>query len=257
MFRDALLNRKEKNRTYSMRAFARHLDLSAAFVSLVIQEKRHLSPKIAMKVAQKLNWSSRKQKYFLSLLEFENPKTEFSQKAAAEQILKYKSSRLKFESLEIDVFAAISLWHHNAILSLLTLKDMTHSTHKIAQRLKLDPFETEAALQRLRKLGLVRLNGEKWSSTHSHIRVKSTPSKAIRAYHKQMLKMASEALDQQSFEERDFSNLTFTVDPSQLELAKLKILEFRREMAQLLNGSSASEVYQLSVQLFRLTQPSA
>lgn len=255
MFKDAYLARREKNQGYSLRAFAKQLGLSPAFVSLVFQEKRHLSPKIAARVARKLKWTAQEQKYFLSLIEFENPKTDISQEAAVEQIRKYKSLSLKFNSLEMDAFAAISIWYHNAILSLLTLKNSKHTIERIAQRLKLDKYETEAALRRLKNLGLVRLDGTEWSSTHSRLRIESTPSSAIRTFHKQVLKLATEALDQQTFEERDFSNLTITVDPSRLELAKTKIREFRTEMAHLLDGSNSKEVYQLSVQLFRLTQP--
>jgi uncharacterized protein (TIGR02147 family) len=255
ILKDAFLERKEKNRTYSLRAFARHLGLSPAFVSYVFQEKRHLSPKIAMEIARKLNWNVQKQRYFLSLIEFENPKTDISQESAIEQIRKYQSSELKVESLEADIFAAISTWYYNAILSLLNLKNSKHTTQSIAQRLKLEKFEAESALHRLEKLGLVRQNGNEWSSIHCHIQVKSIPSRAIRSYHKQSLKRAEEALDQQPFEERDFSTMTLTVDPSQFELAKKKALEFRTEMVKLFENSNPTEVYQLSVQFFRLTQP--
>lgn len=257
LLKNAYLERREKNRTYSLRAFARHLGLSPAFVSYVFQEKRHLSPQIAIKIAKKLNWSAQEQKYFLSLIEFENPKTEIGQEAAIEQIRKLNSSKMSIESLEADAFAVMSVWYHNAILILLTMKNKKHTIESIAQRLKLDQLDTEAALHRLKKLNLVRVDGNEWFPTHSLFSVKSSPSSAIRSYHKQMLKMAGEALEQQSFEEREFSNLTITVDPKQLELAKKKIREFTKEMAQLLDGSTASEVYQLSVQLFKLTQPEA
>jgi uncharacterized protein (TIGR02147 family) len=71
-----------------------------------------------------------------------------------------------------------------------------------------------------------------------------------------MLVLAGNALDEQSFEERDFSNITIAVDPSKLEAAKKKILEFRKEMAQLLEGAEAKELYQMSIQLFKLSKES-
>lgn len=257
LLKSAYLERREKNRTYSLRAFARQLGLSPAFISYVFQEKRHLSPQLAVKVAKKLNWNEQEQKYFLSLIEFENPKTNLSQEVAIEQIRKFNSSKMSMASVEAEAFAAMSVWYHNAILILLTMKNRKHTIQSIAQRLKLDRLDTEAALHRLKKLGLVRVDGNEWTSTHNLMSVKSVPSSAIRSYHKQMLKIAGEALEKQSFEEREFSNLTITVDPNQLELAKKKIREFTKEMAQLLDGSNATEVYQLSVQLFRLSQPQA
>jgi uncharacterized protein (TIGR02147 family) len=255
IFKDAYLARREKNQNYSLRAFAKQLGLSPAFVSLVFQEKRHLSPKVAVRVARKLKWNDQKQKYFLNLIEFENPKTELSREAAIEQIVKFNRSKLKIQSLDAELFAVISVWYHNAILALLTMKHSKHTISTIAQRLKLDKFETEAALQRLRNLGLVQFNGTEWTSSENLLELKSIPSEAVKSFHSQMLTKAGDALRQQSFEERDFTNLTVTVDPSQLELAKTKIREFTKEMAYLLEGTNSTEVYQLSVQLFRLTQP--
>jgi uncharacterized protein (TIGR02147 family) len=231
--------------------------LSPAFVSYVFQEKRHLSPQLAVKVAKNLDWSDQEQKYFLSLIEIENPKTDIGQRAALEQIKRLRTSKWKTESLEADVFAAISGWHHNAILSFLNLENTKRTIQTISQRLKLDKLETEAALYRLKKLGLVEVSGNEWTPTHNLLSIKGVSSSAIRNYHKQVLKMAAEALDQQAFEEREFSSLTITVDPKHLEQAKKKIREFTHEMAQLLDGSDASEIYQCSVQLFRLTQAQA
>lgn len=255
IFKDAYLARREKNRSYSLRAFAKQLGLSPAFVSLVFQEKRHLSPKVAVRVARKLKWNDQKQKYFVNLIEFENPKTEISRETAIEQIVKFNRSKFKIQSLKAEIFAVISVWYHNAILALLKINHSKHTIETIARRLKLDKFETKAALQRLKNLGLVQLNGTEWTSTENLLELKSIPSEAVKSFHSQMLKKAADALRQQSFEEREFSNLTITVDLSQLELAKTKIREFTKEMAELLDGTNSTEVYQLSVQLFRLSQP--
>jgi uncharacterized protein (TIGR02147 family) len=257
LFKDAYLERRERNPSYSIRAFAKQLELSPAFVTLVFQGKRHLSPKIAGRVARKLKWSDQKQKYFLNLIEFENPKTEVSREAAIEQIVKFNRSKLKIHSLNAELFAVISVWYHNAILALLTMKNSKHTVATIAQRLKLDKLEAEAALYRLKNLGLVQLNGTEWNASNNLLEIKSIPSEALKSYQSQMLKKAADALRQQSFEEREISGLTITVDTSQLELAKTKIREFKKEMACLLEGTNATEVYELSIQLFRLTQPEA
>lgn len=238
-----------------MRAFAKQIGLSPSSVSLVFQGKRHLSPKFAVQIAKRLKWSTAKQRYFMSLLEFENPKTELGRAAAVEQIRKLQSPKAKFKLLEHDAFAVISVWYHNAILTLFALEEEVPSISMICDRLGLQPLEVELAILRLQNLGLIQFTENRWKLTHSHLRIKSTPSGAIRTYHKEMLKKAEHALDHQSFDERDFSNLTISVDPSQLALAKQRILAFRTELAELLCGQSRSEVYQLSVQLFKLTKP--
>jgi uncharacterized protein (TIGR02147 family) len=254
ILKDEFLARKENNRTYSIRAFAKHLELSPSFLSLVFRRKRHLSPEVATKVARKLNWSNQEQKYFLSLIEFENPKTEISRADAIERILKYKDAKVKFASIEADTFAAVSVWYHYAILSLLNTESEKHTTRNIARRFKLEKHEAETALHRLERLGLARLNGDTWSATHRHLQIKSIPSSAIRSYHKQGLGLAAAALDQQSFEERDFSTMTLTMDPAYIQIARSKIQEFQAQMAELVCHSDTKHVYQMSIQLFRLTQ---
>ncbi|MBC7464555.1 MAG: DUF4423 domain-containing protein [Bdellovibrio sp.] len=255
LFKDEFLRRKEKNSLYSLRAFANQLDLSPAYVSLVFRGKRHFSSAKALEVAKKLKWPREKQKYFISLLEFENPKTEESKESALATLQKLESSNLQFNSIDVDSFSAISIWYHNAILSLLTLVKSKATTKLIAKRFNLDQFETEGALRRLQRLGLVKLKMSSWSALYDYLRVPATPSAAIRLYHKELLNKAAVAIDEQDFDERDFSNMTLTVDRAQLQTAKKKITEFHNEMAQFLEGKNPTEVYQLSVQLFRLSQP--
>ena len=251
LLEDELLLRKKKNHLYSLRAFAQHLGLSAAYISLIFSGKRHPSLNTAAKIAKKLSWSRSKQKYFVNLLEFENPKTEESKEVAINKIQKLGSSELKFNSLDVDIFSAISAWHYNAILSLLTIKKVKATIPFISKKLKLDGLEIRNAMQRL---GLVKSKGNYWIAIHDYLRVKSTPSEAVRIYHKQLLTMAAKAIDEQDFETRDFSNITLTVDRNQIQAAKNKIVKFQSEMAQLLEGHNPTEVYQLSVQLFCLSQ---
>lgn len=257
LLKEELLRRKSKNSRYSLRAFSKQLQLSPAYISLVFRGRRHLSPYAAAQIAKKLRWSAEKQKYFVTLSEFENPATDKERLIALRRLHKQDARGLQFHSLDVDVFATITNWYHNAILSLLTLprsKPASSTTHGIAKRLGLDVMEAEIALKRLERLELVQKQKNHWVATQNFLRVKSTPSQAIRLYHQAVLQMAHQAIDEQPFEGRDFSNMTLTLDRSQLPLAKKKIAEFQSEMATLLEGKNPTEVYQLSVQLFRLTK---
>jgi len=254
MFKDEFALRKKKNPAYSIRAFAHLLKLSPAYVSLIFRGKRNFSSPKAFEIAKKLNWPSEKQKYFVSLLEFQNPKTEAGKEAALTVLQKMESGNLKFNSLAVDSFALISEWHHNAILSYLTLNSKKNSTLSIAKHFALDPTVVESALRRLQRLGLAKQVGKNWKPVHIYVEIPPAPSQAVRSYHKQVLDLAKLAIDEQPFEQRDFSNITITVDRSRLELAKNKVVEFQNEMTQLLEGTRATEVYQLSVQLFKLSK---
>jgi uncharacterized protein (TIGR02147 family) len=256
LLRDEYLSRKSKNPLYSLRSFAKYLNLTPAYVSMVLRSKRHLSNTTAHKIAKKLNWSKEKQKYFVTLLDFENPKSEESKEIALANLQKLEGENVDFNSLEVDTFKAISVWYYSAILTLLTMLKTKATVAKISKCFNLNSIEVESAMLRLKRLGLVKFKTNHWVAIHDYLRVQSTPSDAIKIFHKQHLAKAASALDEQNFEERDFSNMTITVDRSKLPLAKKKIVEFHHEMAKLLNGNNQTEVYQLSVQLFRLTTQS-
>jgi uncharacterized protein (TIGR02147 family) len=253
LFKDEFIARKNADASYSLRSFAKDLDLTPAYVSLIFSGQRHLSQDTALKISKKLKWNCQKQAYFINLLKFENSKSEESKKVAHKNIQKIESDNVDFTSLNIDKFEVLSVWYYNAILTLLNLKKTKTSVAFIAKRLELDRIQVESALSRLKRLGLAKKDGAGWVALYSYLKIDSIPSGAIKLYHKEMLEKAATAIDEQAFDERDFSNLTITVDRSQLKAAKKKIVDFHHEMAELLGGQEPTEVYQLSVQLFQLT----
>lgn len=254
LIKDELQLRMRRNKRYSLRAFARDLDVSVAYLSLIFNNRRHLSLSAAVKLAKKLNWDIPRQEYFLTLLEIENPKTEINRSFASSRMQKISSHILRHKVVDPDTFTLISVWYYGAICTLLTLNDFVATLPAICERLNLKKVEAQIALKRLKRLGFVKEEGGVWFPTHNNVEVKSVPSQAIRFYHKQVLALASTAIDEQSFEEREFSNVTVAVDPAQIALAKKKIFEFKSEMIELLGGSKSSELYQLSIQMFKLTK---
>ena len=254
LLEDELHLRKKKNNLYSLRAFAQNLELSPAYISMVLSRKRHLSLKKAIYIAKKLKWNRQKQKYFVNLLEFENPQSESTRDLAAHNLNELGKNEIQFNALQVDTFAAISEWHYNAILALLSIKKSKNTITSISKKLGISSVETQTALWRLNRLGLIRVEKNDWMATQEFLRVKSTPSEAIKRYHKQLLSMASKALDEQAFELRDFSNITLTVDRSRMQEAKDRIVKFQNELAQILEGENPTEVYQFSMQLFGLSQ---
>lgn len=248
--------RKKKNPLFSTRIFATRLGLSAPYLSFLFSGKRHLSPKKALDISERLNWPASKQKYFLALLEYQLAQTDQARDTAQKTIQQYQYANTKKQAvIDSDVFTLISEWQYGAILSLLTLKNLKATSKTIQQRLKLTTEQTKNSLGCLQRLGLVKTEKNIWKALNDFQRVTSIPSEAIRTYHERILQLAAKALKTQNFNERDFSNITLTVDKNKIDQAKKKIVEFQNEMSQLLDGSNATEVYQLSVQLFRLTEP--
>ncbi|MNL56718.1 hypothetical protein D3C87_1802300 [compost metagenome] len=84
---------------------------------------------------------------------------------------------------------------------------------------------------------------------------KDIPSSAIREFHSQHLKKASEVLQTAPVEKRDFTTMTIPVNVKHLKKAKKYIADFQDRMALLLSEGDTTEVYDLTIQLFPLTHP--
>jgi transcriptional regulator with XRE-family HTH domain len=229
-----LERRSARNGRYSMRAFARSLGLSHTLVSLVLSGRRGLSPETRARVVSRLG------------LPPETPRAQGAPAADA-----------SVRALELDQFHLISDWYHFAILSLLEIPRSKAEPRWIAARLGISELQAKLALERLLRLGLLARSGRRLRQSGEPIRIGNTVSTAAtRKFHQQLLEKARESLEADPIEERDFTSMTFALDPARLELAKSRIRDFRRALvAELESHGRPRRVYELTVQLFPVSRP--
>lgn len=235
-----LARRKRANPVYSLRAFARNLGMSPAHLSLVLNGKKRLTPRLARESAERLSLSPDERSRFLAStvpgLEFEDRKED--------------SERLLSE----DEFKLISDWYHLAILSLAKTKKNIANPRLIGKNLGVDPILIKEALARLIRLGFLEIKNNKLVLTTAPLRTSTdVPSEAIRRYHRQTLNLALTKIDTVPVAKREFSAITMAVDVEKLPKAKLMIESFKRKLCKELETSSAQDVFTLSIQLFPLT----
>lgn len=256
VLKEFFLQKKEKNNSFSIRSFAKLVDLSPSFMSLLFNGKRELNLQTAEQIANKLSLKNVEKKYFLNLVDYQTARTETSKEKALSQLQKLSQKKIVPQQMEMDVFLKLSNWHYNAILAFLTLPHENKSIRQIARRFKLDNFYIEECLERLKRLNLVECQNGQWKNKNAYLEVKSIPSVALRKYQKSILELATKSLEEQkTFEERDISSVVFTVDATKLPLAQKLISEFQDQLVELLDSPSSSEVYQCAIQFFRVTEP--
>jgi plasmid maintenance system antidote protein VapI len=236
LLRKELSARCAKNPQYSIRAFAKSSGISHTVLSLVLSGKRKLSKKATQVLADYLNLSAEER---MNLLQ--------PQKIG---------SAHQFQDLSLDTFEVISDWYHYAILSLLELPGAMFEAKWIAKQLGIKVLNAKLAMDRLKKLNLVceDENGN-WRQSGNPIKIENTISTAAtKKFHKQLLVRASESIDHDAVEVRDFSSITFTFNPSQMEYAKKRLRDFRRElMSELETMAEPSAVYNMTIQLYPVT----
>lgn len=246
LLRAKYLERRERNPAYSSRAFARDLGISQAMLSLVWNRKRSLSMKQAVKVSAALNLEETESKDLFRSL-FGASKRPSVESALAPRVL------------EAEHLQAISRWYPIAILDLSTTQGFRDDPSWIAGRLGITKLEAEDARSRLLRLGLLRMTPKGAVKSNEHLRFDSPVAlPAVRAFHRQMIGKATEALEETSSEahqRRKISGYTLAIDPTRLDAAKKRIAAFELEMAEFLTKGPSSEVYQLNIQFFPLTHP--
>jgi uncharacterized protein (TIGR02147 family) len=238
------LTRVKSNPRYSMRAFARFLQLDPATLSQYLRGKRKFSAKKVVELSTRLGLAP-------------DETRKFTQKALKKNKASEKSWNDQNENLSLDVFRLISDWYHYAIFELVTIEGFQNKPAWIASRLDITASEVSFALERLLRLGL--LVQEDGILRQGAINVSTTgnpyTAAAFRNLQAQVLEMGKRALEEIPMEVRDQSSMTMAISTSQLELAKKKIKDFRRELCDLLQKETQGRdaVYQLSVSFYPLT----
>lgn len=246
--------RKSRNPSYSLRAFARDVGVAAPKLSEILRGKKGLSEASARKLAPRLGLSKEESDLFVNLVIAKHARRQHEREGAEER-LKQLTTRLRFNEASLDSFKVISDWYHFAILELCDLPDFQSSPSWIAKRLQISEKIATEAVHRLFDLGLLaeKKKGQ-WYQTEAVLATPSgIPSSAIRNHHRQVLTKAEEALTKFSVEERDFSATTLAVSESHLEEARKMIKTFRRDLAKKLSEAPRKDrVFCLSIQFFPL-----
>lgn len=242
--------RRQVNPRYSQRAFARQIGLSPGELSEVLSGKRHLSLRSALRIAKSMGLTATETKHLVHLAQLEK-----SRELGVAELL--EPVRPTHESLQLnqDVFFLVSAWYCFAILNLADCEGFKWDSGWIARRLGITKPEVASALDRMERIGIIlNNNGQRKIAKDYFSLLGGVPSEPVKAYHKEMLAKAQQAIEFQSLEERDISGVGFAIDPKHLPSIKKDIQEFQDQIIGKYSKGKRRQVYQLEVALFRLSQ---
>lgn len=273
ILRDHFERKRQQNPSYSLRAFARDVGVSASILSRTLHGQRPISLKLAFTLSAALDLKEADYKFFLASVLEEAPKTAKISRLLRSRILQQLKENppkgpptKSFEPkiLEIETFKALANPMSLAVLNLIETVGFKEDPAWISNRLGISQLEVRDILERLYRLDLIQKirskNSYKTSRTHKNLHIPTSRSQAaIRAFHKSMIQKSLVQLEKTS--ENDFKNRlingsTLRLHPDQIPQIKKLIDDFQEQIVNLLNESPllAQEVYQLNVQFFPLTQ---
>lgn len=238
VLQEELSSRCRKNPSYSLRAFAKLLDISPAALSALLNGKRPITHKMKERLGLKLGFSIKELSRF-------NSKPHGNTKRPQE-------SAAHFQQITIDIFSIISEPHHYSILELMKTRGFRLNSRWIAGRIGRTPSEVNFALERLERAGLLVRDSrnqlvDSTEGFSTDIR-EGLSSEAQRHFQMRSLQNAIASIEAVAHTERDNTSITMAIDPRDMPRAKEMIKAFRRQFCHTLEASpQLDEVYQLTI----------
>lgn len=237
-------NRQQTNRAYSLRAFARFLQMDASTLSKIMKGKRRASYNNLKQICERLGLSDEtKEKIWLSI------STDIqSRRMISDHFQSHSSS-------PVDIKGR---WYHFALLELLRCRpDFDIPT--LAEYLKLQTDTVRKAAQDLEMLGLAKQKDGRIEAEAAPYRYldRGFSSESLKETQKELLMKASEALDQVPSDQQCQIGISLSVNPQMLPNLKDKIHRFIRKLNRYVEAETDSkdQVYVLNMAFFPVSRP--
>lgn len=245
-----LSRRKQRNESYSLRAFARDLDLSPSRLSEILSGVHGVSEKTADKIATRLKLKPMHRKFWKDLNLAQSARSEKIRNMAVARVAEMRKTE-SFKEMQESQFRVISDWYHAAILELTQVKGFESNTAWIAGRLGIAKAHAEQAIERLIELGLLKKNEEgQWESNlEAYSAFSDMPSTAIRKFHRQILTLHLESLIEDPMTDREHLSMIMAVPKSKLPEFRQEMKSFMTQFWQKIEDEEKDDLYSLSVQL--------
>jgi uncharacterized protein (TIGR02147 family) len=247
-------NRRTRRPHYSLRAYARDLELGPSSLTDFLKARQGFSHERAITIATKLKLNSEHTKHFCDLIS-----VRFSRKIADRKLAKIRiSSRTRdFPSyVSLDLYKTVADWPHFAVLELLEIDAKYSDSLLIATALGISKKEAKETWERLVRTKMVAEKDGVWApASEDSFGGDETPSQAIRFHHTRLLKLALNSLETQSMEEREFRSWVFSFRKEDLPRMRSELSKaFLDVIAKYAGADGRDSVYAGAFQLFNLVK---
>ena len=243
---DKLTERCSRNPNYSLRSFAKSLQISAAALSDMLNGKRPITEKMKMRLGLCLGLSIEELNHYKA-------KPHGNNKYLAES-----DPTVVYKPIAIDLFSVISEPYHYGLLELMKTKNFKWDIKWISDRLKITVSEVKIAIDRLQRVGLLEKNerGELVDTTNG-FRSDLKEGFSSEGQRRSLIRsheLAIEAVRTLSVQVRDNTTMTMGINKNDLPKARKLIKEFRRRLCvELESHPTLDEVFQLNISFIPLT----
>lgn len=202
--------RLQRRPAYSLRAFARDLQISPASLTEFLHNRQGMSHERVTTIAKILKWNDEHREHFWDLI-----RAKFARDTGARRsALARANERIKRvpTKIHLDAFKMMSDWFHLAILELVRIRPEFDTASKIAAQLNLPLAVAREAMARLARLGLFEEFDDRRyrASTKTSQAGDEGPSETVRLFHHQILSLSQDALEKVPYGERESLSVIFS-----------------------------------------------
>lgn len=227
---EELTARKRRRPGYSLRAFARDLEMSPSSLSEFLSGRQGLSRERLNFISKKIRLTDWQTEYMWDLIESKFGRSPLEKKAAGARLTaKTKSHEHR---LSLEKFKFIADWYHLSILEVLELSGRQKTPAEIGKLLFISTSQVKEALQRLLRLELLiedKSNPDRPYTVQTSATVTGDEGsqRAIQLFHEQFLQMQSEMVSKKDISERESLSVSLSIPSRHWK-------DFRREAKQAL-----------------------
>lgn len=246
----SLQKKRTRNPRFSLRAMSRETGIDAGMLSKIFSGKYLPNAATTTKICHALQLTTDETTLVMNSI----GQAKFSKQGGTEDDENKPTKSETPKELEDSVFEVISNPCHYAIMELTFVSDFKSDTAWIAKRLGITKLETEYAVARLLRLGLLKKTDGVLVKTNRSLTTKdkSRTTIAHRTHQRALLRAAQQAVEKVPIDQRSTTGMTMAIDLAKIPAAKQLILNFNRQLSELLETGSRQQVYQLSISLFPL-----
>lgn len=255
--KDAIAEKKRLAPDFSIRKFCKASNFgSHAHLVMILNGRRRMTLKQVPALATGLALTSAERVYLQTLIQLDNSSSE-EEKNLCRLWLNDLNPRREYRIAEVEQYHAVADWIHMAILTLAKIEGADLSpecVHRLVRE-KVPVPKIREAIDRLLDLGLLREENGTLAPTFESVRTKNdVANRGAREYHKQVARLATEAVEEQVPEEREFQSFALAVPAGKVPFAKDLLRKFRHQFVQLIETDAAagSEVYQCNLHFFKI-----
>ena len=234
------------------------LEKSRSYFADVLRGKK-VSPRMVAKFIEILELDKKEAKYFETLVELDQAKSDAARNAAMQEVLKLHPNPQHI--LNEDAYEYYSHWYNSALFAILDAMDVDDDMTPVQKRIfpKVPLGKLKDSLALLERLGLARKNENGfWKPTKESI--SSGPynnAELIKQYQLQCFELSKQALMTPPKKPTVMSTLTFSISNTAYKKLETELQEFKAKARRIISedNEKANGVYQMNLHLFSNLDP--